>query len=120
MNDSTTPWSFDIAYPVSQTSFDTAYALIVKDQLSLPFYTVTSFNCVDFIKSVAAAANIKLPNTNYTPNISDPLSFGLALQSIGNGNSEYGGTVSFNSAVSSPSIVLKAASSGATTPYDYS
>ena len=95
-NDSATPWNYAIEYPVSASAYSAAATLIENDVQSPPSYNLIKFNCTDFVKSIAAAANIQLPNTTGLAGTSDPYAFGYSLLTVGNGNTTYGGTVIFN------------------------
>jgi hypothetical protein len=120
-NDVNTPWNYSIAFPVSQSTFNSVYAALDSYILNTPTYSLKSFNCVDFIQSIAAVASLQLPNTIGRYGISDPLAFGLSLISIGNGNtSPGGGTVSFNSSTPAQPELRPADTPSGATPNDYS
>ena len=90
-------WDFNISYPITIHQYDSAGGLIMYDRDNLPVYCLFTFNCMDWVASIANAAGINLTSYKDSAGISDPRNFGQYLSSLGAGTITYdGGLISQN------------------------
>ena len=92
-NDATRKMDLAITFPVTPAQYNAAAAVINADRVAPPAYNLTSFNCVDWINTVATAAGVGLPPFANRLGISDPNALWISLNGIGNGGAFGGGTV---------------------------
>jgi hypothetical protein len=94
--DPNTPWNYSIAYPITQSVWQSVANFVNGVALNPPLYSVLDYNCTNFIQQVAQVANVQLPDSVDAAGFADPVAFAEALEDIGNGYTEDGGTVYFN------------------------
>jgi len=96
------PWDWRIVFHVTPCQYNAA-ANFVNSQIAHPSqYSLTSFNCVDWISEAASAAGLQLPSAKNFLGISDPVSFADSFSGIGDGGSFAGGVVQKNTQGLSP------------------
>jgi hypothetical protein len=101
-------WDFSISYPITVVEYDSAATVITQDKISPPWYSLLTFNCMNWAIKVANAAGVELPSSHDNAGFADPRTFGASLENIGNGNTKYGG------------LVREYDSPDPVTPFDYS
>ena len=96
------PWDWRIVYHVNSCQYDAAAHFVNSEIANPSVYSLTSFNCVDWIDAAASAAGLQLPEGKNFLGISDPVTFADSLAAIGDGGSFNGGVVQKNTQGLSP------------------
>jgi hypothetical protein len=119
-------WDYAVSYPLTINQYDSAAGLVTYDMFNLPTYCLYTFNCMDWVASIANSAGIQLPLHKEAIGISDPKIFGQILSSLVGVIVSNDGLVIQNSSGNNSQAISplgKPTPLGSTTnqtPYDYS